>query len=110
MFGEDYVGGSIRQKIAKLLEEVEAPLSAEDIAYSVGIDVEEVYAHLPHVAKTIRRSSGGRKSLLMVPPRCRKCGYVFKDLDRPKKPSKCPKCRSEWIEPPRFIIRSAEDV
>lgn len=107
---EDLAEGSIRQRIARLLEEAREPLSAEDIARDLDIEVEEVYLHLVHVAKTVRRSSSGRKSLLMVPPRCRKCGYVFKDLDKPKKPSRCPKCKSEWIEPPRFIIRDVENI
>ncbi|MEM2810799.1 MAG: transcriptional regulator, partial [Candidatus Korarchaeum sp.] len=44
-------------------------------------------------------------TLLMEPPQCRKCGYIFKDLKKPRKPSKCPKCGSEWISPPRFTIR-----
>lgn len=97
---------SIRQRIAKLLEGAENPLKAEEIAYALGIDEQEVYSHLAHIAKSIRRLSGGCKALLMVPPICKKCGYVFRDLDKPKKPSRCPRCRSEWLEPPRFIIRS----
>ncbi|MEM4718310.1 MAG: transcriptional regulator, partial [Desulfurococcaceae archaeon] len=40
----------------------------------------------------------------LEPPTCRKCGFVFKDLKRPRKPSKCPSCKSEWITPPRFLI------
>ncbi|HID42001.1 MAG TPA: transcriptional regulator, partial [Pyrodictium sp.] len=50
----------------------------------------------------------GRAVLYMIPPRCRNCGYVFTDLDSPKKPSKCPMCKSQRIEPPRFYIE-AED-
>lgn len=110
MTKEDSVEGSIRQRIARLLEEAKEPLSAEDIARDLGIEVEEVYLHLAHVAKTVRRLSSGRKLLLMMPPRCRKCGYIFKDLDKPKKPSRCPRCKFEWIEPPRFIIRDVENV
>jgi hypothetical protein len=102
--------GSIRQRIIKLLSEATEPMTAEDIARVLDIDVSEVYMHLEHVAKTVRRSSGGEKALLMIPPRCRKCGYVFKDLDKPKKPSRCPRCKSEWIEPPRFIIKSVDEV
>jgi len=41
----------------------------------------------------------------MVPPTCKTCGYVFKDLDRPKRPSRCPRCRSERISSPLFIIQ-----
>uniref|UniRef100_A0A7C4NL82 Transcriptional regulator n=1 Tax=Ignisphaera aggregans TaxID=334771 RepID=A0A7C4NL82_9CREN len=94
--------------MVKLLESIEEPITAEDIASSLDIDVNNVYIHLAHLAKTVRRSSSGKKALLMVPPRCRECGYIFKDLDKPKKPSKCPRCRSERIEHPRFIIRETE--
>jgi predicted Zn-ribbon and HTH transcriptional regulator len=98
--------GSIRQRILKLLSESEEPLTAEDIARIFEIDVDEVYEHLEHIAKSVKRLYGGEKALLMLPPRCRKCGYVFKGLEKPKKPSRCPKCKSEWIEPPRFIVKS----
>jgi|UniRef100_A0A7J2U5Y4 predicted Zn-ribbon and HTH transcriptional regulator len=97
---------SIRQRITKMLSEIEEPLTAEDIARMFEIDVNEVYEHLEHIAKSIRRMYSGKKALVMVPPRCRKCGYIFKDLEKPKKPSKCPRCKSEWIEPPRFIIKN----
>ncbi|MEL9940211.1 MAG: transcriptional regulator [Ignisphaera sp.] len=99
---------SIRERIARFLEEAREPVSADEIANIFELDVKDVYIHLEHIAKSIRRKSGNRKALLMVPPRCRKCGYVFKDLEKPKKPSRCPKCKSEWIEPPRFIIASVQ--
>lgn len=105
---DEYPYGSIRQRMVKLLESIAEPITAEDIANSLDIDVNDVYIHLAHLAKTVWRSSSGKKALLMVPPRCRKCGYTFKNLDKPKKPSKCPRCRSEWIEHPRFIIRETE--
>ena len=98
---------STRERIAELLERSSEPLSAEEIAALLGLDrsrVREVYEHLAHIAKTVRRSSGGRRALLMVPPRCRACGYVFRDLKKPRRPSKCPRCGSQRIEPPRFAI------
>lgn len=97
---------SYREKMLELLMRSEVPLSADDIARELGMDEresKEVYRHLEHIAKTARRKYG--KTLLMEPPACRKCGYVFKDLKKPRKPSKCPRCGSEWIEPPRFIIK-----
>lgn len=97
--------GSLRERIAKLLENSREPLTAEDIARFFEIDIDDVYLHLAHIAKSVRRLSRGKKYLFMIPPRCRKCGFLFKDLDKPKKPSRCPRCKSEWIEPPRFTIR-----
>ncbi len=103
--------GTVREKIIRVLMETRSPLSAQEIAVLVGLDPrtgeKEVYQHLRHIAKTVRRKSGGRLALYMVPPRCRDCGYVFQDLREPRKPSKCPRCRSQRIEPPRFYIAEA---
>ncbi len=97
---------SLRERILELLLAVEEPLSIDDIARDLGLDprmTNEIYGHLEHIAKTVKRKYG--KTLMMEPPRCRRCGYIFSSLRKPKKPSKCPKCGSEWIEPPRFIIK-----
>jgi len=99
---------TVRERIMKLLQEVENPLTVEEIAAYLGLpprSTREIYDHLWHIARTINRTSRGRKKLLMIPPQCRKCGYVFKNLNKPRKPSKCPKCKSTWIMPPAFIIK-----
>ncbi len=87
------------------------PLSAQEIALELGLDPRHgeklVYEHLKHIAKTIRRQSKGKLSLYMIPPRCRNCGYVFRDLDKPRKPSKCPRCKSQRIDQPLFKIMSS---
>ena len=99
---------TLRERIMKLLMESKHPLSAKDIIYELGLNSntseKEIYQHIQHIAKTIRRRSRGKYAVFMIAPQCRSCGYVFKDLDKPKKPSKCPKCRSQRIEPPRFKI------
>ncbi len=101
-------GGTVRERIIGLLMEARRPLTAKEIAEMVGLDPvrgeTEVYEHLKHIAKTLRRRYGGRAVLYMIPPRCRNCGYVFTDLREPKKPSRCPRCKSQRIEPPRFYI------
>ncbi|RLF80089.1 transcriptional regulator, partial [Thermococci archaeon] len=40
--------------------------------------------------------------LLIQPAQCKKCGFIFKPEIRI--PGRCPKCKSEWIEEPRFKI------
>ena len=40
--------------------------------------------------------------LIIYPARCKKCGYKFKDNLR--NPTKCPKCKSEWIEETKLRI------
>jgi len=91
-----------REKIIRLLTESKEPLTLDEIAAMVGEeDRRKVIEDLEHIAKTVRKEG---KRLLMEPARCNKCGYVFKSA-RVRPPSRCPRCKSEWIQPPRFTIR-----
>jgi predicted Zn-ribbon and HTH transcriptional regulator len=98
---------ALRERLIKLLRETDRPLSTSEIIRLLWLsprDKDLVYDALAHIAKTIRRRSGGREQLVMVPPMCLNCGYVFKDLERPRKPSRCPRCKSERISEPKFMI------
>jgi len=102
---EEYL--TLREKIEKILIETKEPLTVSQIISLLGLDPRDkklVYNALEHIAKSIRRKSREKLVLAMIPPICRKCGYVFKDLDKPRKPSKCPKCKSERITEPKFKI------
>ena len=44
----------------------------------------------------------GGQAVSIDPAACLACGYLFDDRRRASKPSKCPKCRSTRIRPPRF--------
>jgi predicted Zn-ribbon and HTH transcriptional regulator len=105
------VDETTREKMIKILRESPQPLTAEDIVVvldSEDLKPKDVYEHLKHIAKTVK---GKRSELLvMVPPRCRSCGFTFKELNKPKKPSRCPKCKSERISPPAFKIVSRDQV
>jgi len=97
---------SRRERIARILSETEEPMDVVQIARALGLNPREtrtVYEDLEHLARSLRNSP---VRLYMVPPYCRSCGYVFKDLKRLRKPSRCPRCRSERIAPPRFTIRA----
>ena len=96
-----------REKIINLLMQVREPLTVKAIGNLLGIPPREhymLYEDLHHIAKTIRKRFKG-KNLFMVPPQCSECGFVFKDMKRLRKPSRCPRCKSERILPPRFIIK-----
>ncbi len=95
---------TVREKIIDLLSHTNNPLTVYEIITNLNFRMKEseIYEHLKHIAKTIK-SRGGE--LLMRPPTCKVCGYVFKDLDKPRKPTKCPRCKSERIESPAFIIK-----
>jgi len=93
---------TMRERIVLLLRHSEKPLTAKEIKEALGLKREkEVYEHLYHIAKSSKHKD---YELIVFLPYCRDCNYTFK-LDIPKKPSRCPRCKSENIEPPKFLIR-----
>ncbi len=101
-------GETLRKRIISLLMESRRPLTAREIAELLGLSPREerrIYEEIMHAAKSLARQTNLR--IYMVPPRCAKCGYVFTDLRKAKKPSRCPRCKSERIEPPAFYIDEA---
>ena len=95
---------TIREEIIDLLLGPDKPLTVGDIKRLLGLPPEtkdsEIYSAIEHGAKTLKARG---YTLAMIPPRCRRCGYTFTG-SRFKKPSRCPRCRSELIEPPAFIV------
>ncbi|NPA47784.1 MAG: transcriptional regulator [Thermococci archaeon] len=92
---------SRRARIINLLEERD--LSPSEIVLLLGLRGRGarnlVLEDLRAISRILRREG---KVLLIKPAVCRKCGFTF----RPeiKVPGRCPRCRSEWIEEPRFRI------
>ncbi len=101
---------TLRERIYLLLKESPEPLDARTIASHLGLPDSErgrVEEALRHLYRSVKRRSGGMESLEVVPARCLDCGYVFpKKEGEFKKPSKCPRCKSQRIEGPWFYIRS----
>ncbi len=86
-----------RQEIIEILEK--SPMSISQLANMYKMKVEELLEDFPHIKKTIHP-----KQLKIIPAVCKDCRFVFKERTKLKAPSKCPKCRSEWIEEPLFKI------
>jgi len=91
-----------RQKIIKLLEERDCSVS--ELAMMLDMrgrgSKKVVLEDLRAIAKILKREG---KVLLIQPAVCRKCGFIFKaEINIP---SKCPRCKSQWIEEPRFKIK-----
>jgi predicted Zn-ribbon and HTH transcriptional regulator len=77
--------------------------TARDVSARVGLSEREVAEHLPHLERSLVH---GQERLIVVPPECVKCGFVFEQRGRHSRPSRCPRCRSERVSPPRFTIRA----
>ncbi|MEM2143984.1 MAG: hypothetical protein QW279_01365 [Candidatus Jordarchaeaceae archaeon] len=91
-----------RERIVKLLNTSE-PVSLDDLCRELEVfDKRIILEDLHHIALTLKRAGG---KLVMLPPTCLSCGFVFKDLKKPKMPSRCPNCKSERITQPSFQIK-----
>ena len=86
-----------REEIIKLLEK--RATSIQQIANMYRTSIEDILEDLPHIKASIKP-----KKLNIIPAECRKCGFIFKERTKLKAPSKCPRCRSEWIDEPLFKI------
>ncbi len=91
-----------RARIIKLLEERD--YAPSELTLALGLRgrgaKKTVLEDLHTIQRTLKREG---KVLLVKPAECRKCGFVFKP--EIKVPSRCPRCRSEWIDEPRFRIK-----
>ncbi|MDH4215014.1 MAG: HTH domain-containing protein [Candidatus Thorarchaeota archaeon] len=92
-----------REEIIRLLESTDQPMTAQEICDILDVRKRSiVYEDINHIAHTVRNQG---KEVIVKPASCGKCHYVFKVKDSAKAPTKCPKCRSEWILAPSFFIR-----
>ena len=90
---------TLRRNMLSALEH--GPRSAKELSSEVRISEREVYGHLEHIRMTVSQSG---RHLLVMPAKCKKCGFVFAKRERLKKPGKCPVCRGESIREPLFSI------
>ncbi len=102
--GGDEDESTARKRIIELLLGDESPLTAEDITLKscLRTAADEVCERLKHVVKTLRRTYRGSHILITIPPVHGVCGHVFMGLREPGKPSGCPKCKSDRVDPPAF--------
>lgn len=89
---------TIRQAMRELLQE--QPLSALELSQRLSLPEKEVYHHLQHLA----RAPGGGLRFRLIPAVCRTCGFTFTKRERLTMPSRCPLCRNQSIQRPRFAL------
>lgn len=92
-------GATIRRQIINLL--CEAPLGARELSQAVHQSEKEIYAHLAHIERSLKAE--GRR-LVIEPPVCLNCGFVFEHRQRPQPPGHCPRCRKTRVSRPRYRI------
>lgn len=83
-----------REKIAEMLKE--EAWSLLDLAKSFSEHIKVIEDDIVHIRKSLSASY----KLKQVPAKCEICDYAFKERKKLKKPSRCPKCKSERIGQP----------
>lgn len=92
-----------REQIAQHLEDAEYPLTAQDLCDILDLKKRAIiYEDIDHIARSVKNQG---KQVVVSPARCGKCQFIFKKMKSSKAPTKCPKCRSEWIIAPGYLIR-----
>lgn len=98
------LGKTRRARLRELLLSTQDGLSLEQIERILEVKRQVAIADLEHLRLSFRHSEA---TLMMVPPACTTCGYVFR-LDAPKAPSKCPSCKSRALSDPVFKATTGE--
>lgn len=93
-----------RERLRDLLATREEGFSLEEIEDIFDARRTTILNDLRHLQLSLRHRE---QHLLMVPPRCETCGYVFR-LEEPRAPGRCPACKSEAVVPPVFKVGEAE--
>ena len=89
-----------RQYMMELL--IGAYRSSYELAGWLGIPERLVEDHLRHIAKSVARDR--IRHFVVDPSMCQECRFVFRERTRLTRASRCPRCRSESISSPRFMI------
>ena len=87
---------TVRERLAEELRDTW--VSARQLSSLVSVSEKALPDHLEH----LRKSFGSRFEI--EPAVCSKCDHVFDDRTRLTKPGRCPSCKGQRIEPPRFRI------
>ena len=87
-----------REQIIEVLAKEEK--SAQQLANDFKVELFEILEDLKHIKHSVKP-----RKLKIKPAQCKKCGFKFEERSKVKKPSKCPRCKSEWIMTPLFKIQ-----
>jgi transcriptional regulator len=98
-----------REQLATIRDQLYKELRAgwvttRQLSTLVGITEKAIPAHLEHLRKS---AAGAGERFEVESAICNSCDYRFEDRDRLTRPSKCPKCKGERIDPPRFRIHAS---
>ena len=79
------------------------PRSVSSLARNLGLTRGEVEDDLRHA---LRSAKAAGYHILVVPARCRSCGFTFGE-EKLSKPGKCPRCRGTRLYEPQISVRQS---
>ncbi len=74
---------------------------AKSISKIIRISEKEVYTHLEHINRSLKAQ---KMRLKITPAICLTCGFAFEARNRFSSPGRCPKCKGEHIQDPKYVI------
>jgi predicted Zn-ribbon and HTH transcriptional regulator len=89
---------TVRKDLIELLQENR--MTIREMALHFRVTTEEIAIDLRYVGRSIYP----QMELRMEIPRCRDCGFEFKERSKLTRPTKCPECRGMKITEPVFWI------
>lgn len=87
-----------RRQIIEILQQNKQ--SAQQLANYFQTELKSILEDLEYIDKSIKP-----KKLKTEPAYCKSCNFIFKERSKISRPSKCPRCKSEWIEAQLFSIQ-----
>lgn len=89
-----------RKNLIEIL--VERAYSVEELAELHEEKPRDVETDLHHLLLSLRHQP---YEVVIVPARCRRCGFDRFRTDRLRKPSRCPQCKANFLDAPRIRLR-----
>jgi predicted Zn-ribbon and HTH transcriptional regulator len=93
-----------RKHLLELLSE--EPRSVSRLARELGLSRGDVEDDLRHMIRSARAAG---HAVIVVPARCRSCGFTFGE-EKLTKPGKCPECRGTRIFEPQIGVEKRADA
>lgn len=75
--------------------------TVRELASLYGAEMNEIVEDLQHIKKSVLP----KHKLIIDFSKCLNCGFTFKDREKFKTPTKCPRCRNESITEMKFKIK-----
>ncbi len=85
-----------RQEIIAIL--TEQKITLQELANKYKVEMADLAEDIVHIRFSFK------DKFRMHPAICNYCGFVYREREKVKKPTKCPKCKHEDIVPPLFWI------